>query len=221
MRMHAATWPSSISRIWPYRYNFITGASCSPDECLVYFFDRPYGRDRLVHGTADLTGNFKTGPIQHSVLIGLDGYGNSRNGTLYLEQLGSVNIFNPVFTPQPPLDPSQSVPLPQQDKTRWVGLYAQDMITFPHRVILVAGFRADWTSAIYAAPGTAPNVQSFVKPRVGLVWQFEDGQSVYAQYQQAVDSNNGRSPITLMQSWPLRPPIRLRSDTKCDRTGEE
>ncbi len=129
-------------------------------------------------------------------MFGLDGYANSRNGTLYLETLGSINIFDPVYTEHPPLDPSQSLASDVQDKSRWVGLYGQDMITLPHHLIVVAGFRADWTSAIYGPSSLAPNVQSFVKPRVGLVWQFQDGQSVYAQYQQAVGTNNGRSPMT-------------------------
>jgi len=183
--------------IWPYRYDILSGAPCFPSECLSYFYDRPYGRDRLVHGTADLTGKIKTGPIQHSVLVGLDGYANSRNGTLYLEDLNyAINIYNPVYITQPALDPSQSIAGPTNDKIRWVGLYGQDMITLPHRLIIVAGFRADWTSAIYGPPGLTPNIQSFVKPRVGLVWQFTDGQSVYAQYQQALGTNNGRSPIT-------------------------
>ena len=183
--------------IWPYRYDILSGAPCFPSECLSYFYDRPYGRDRLVHGTVDLTGKFITGPIQHSVLIGLDGYANSRNGTLYLEDLNyAINIYHPVYITQPALDPSQSIVSPTNDKIRWVGLYGQDMITLPHRLIIVAGFRADWTSAIYGPPGLTPNIQSFVKPRVGLVWQFQGAQSVYAQYQQALGTNNGRSPIT-------------------------
>jgi len=115
--------------IWPYRYDILSGASCFPNECLSYYYDRPHGRDRLIHGTADLTGKFKTGPIQHSLLFGLDGYANSRNGTLYLEDLNSsINIYNPAYTAQPPLDPSQSIAADVQDKIRWVALSVQDMI---------------------------------------------------------------------------------------------
>ena len=185
--------------ITPYGSNLSTGADClgSGYECLQYYYNAPHRKYRLVHGSADLTGTFRTGAVRHSVLVGLDGYAAGRTGTQYYEQLAPVNVYNPVFTPEPPLDPSIASPLYTTDETRWVGLYTQDTITLPYRLTLVAGIRADWTSAIYAPPGTQPNVQSFVKPRVGLVWQLSGGQSVYAQYQQAVDANNGRDAATL------------------------
>ena len=185
--------------ITPYGSNLATGADClgSGDECLAYYYNAPHRKYRLVRGSADLTGKFRTGAVQHSVLLGLDGYAAGRTGTQYYEQLTPVNVYNPVFTPAPPLDPSIASPLITTDETRWVGLYAQDTITLPYRLTLVAGVRADWTSAIYAPPGTQPNVQAFVKPRVGLVWQLSGGQAVYAQYQQALDANNGRDPVTL------------------------
>ena len=185
--------------ITPYGSNLSTGADCigSGYECLQYYYNAPHRKYRLVHGSADLTGKFRTGAVQHSVLVGQDGYAAGRTGTQYYEQLAPVNVYNPVFTPAQPLDPSIASPLYTTDETRWVGLYAQDAIALPYRLTLVAGFRADWTSAIYAPPGTQPNVQSFVKPRVGLVWQLSGGQAVYAQYQQALDSNNGRDPVTL------------------------
>ena len=185
--------------ITPYGSNLATGADClgSGNECLAYYYNAPHRKYRLVHGSADLTGKFRTGAVQHSVLVGLDGYAAGRTGTQYYQDLAPVNVYNPVFTPEQPLDPSLASPLFTTDETRWVGLYAQDTITLPFRLTLVAGIRADWTSAIYAPPGTQPNVQSFVKPRVGLVWQLTGGQSVYFQYQQALDSNNGRDPATL------------------------
>ena len=185
--------------ITPYGSNLATGADClgSGQECLQYYYNAPHRKYRLVQGSADLTGKFRTGALRHSVLVGLDGYAAGRTGTQYYEQLAPVNVYNPVFTPAPQLDPTVASPLVTTDETRWVGLYAQDSITLPHRLTLVAGFRVDWTSAIYAPPGTQPNVKSFVKPRVGLVWQLSGGQSVYGQYQQALDSNNGRDPATL------------------------
>ena len=185
--------------ITPYGSNLATGADClgSGNECLAYYYNAPHRKYRLVQGSADLTGKFRTGAVQHSVLVGLDGYAAGRTGTQYYQDLAPVNVYNPVFTLEQPLNPSLASPLITTDETRWVGLYAQDTITFPYRLTLVAGVRADFTSAIYAPPGTQPNVQSFVKPRVGLVWQLSGGQALYAQYQLAVDANNGRDPVTL------------------------
>jgi len=185
--------------ITPYGINLATGADClgSGYECLAYYYNAPHRKYRLVHGSADFTGKFRTGAVQQSVLVGLDGYAAGRTGAQYYEDLAPVNVYNPIFTPEPPLDPSVASPLYTTDETRWVGLYAQDTITLPYRLTLVAGVRADWTSAIYAPPGSRPNVQSFVKPRVGLIWQLSSGQAVYAQYQLALDANNGRDPVTL------------------------
>jgi iron complex outermembrane receptor protein len=185
--------------ITPYGSNLATGADClgSGNECLAYYYNAPHRKYRLVQGSADLTGKFRTGALQHSVLVGLDGYAAGRTGTQYYQDLAPVNVYNPVFTLEQPLNPSLASPLITTDETRWVGLYAQDTITLPYRLTLVAGVRADYTSAIYAPPGTQPNVQSFVKPRVGLIWQLSGGQAVYFQYQQALDANNGRDPATL------------------------
>jgi iron complex outermembrane receptor protein len=185
--------------ITPYGSNLATGADClgSGTECLAYYYNAPHRKYRLVQGSADLTGKFRTGAVRHSVLVGLDGYAAGRTGTQYYQDLAPVNVYKPVFTLEQPLNPSLASPLITTDETRWVGFYAQDTITLPYRLTLVAGVRADFTSAIYAPPGTQPNVQSFVKPRVGLVWQLSDGQAVYFQYQQALDANNGRDPATL------------------------
>jgi iron complex outermembrane receptor protein len=185
--------------ITPYGSNLATGADClgSGNECLAYYYNAPHRKYRLVQGSADLTGKFRTSVLQHSVLVGLDGYAAGRTGTQYYQDLAPVNVYNPVFTLEQPLNPSLASPLITTDETRWVGLYAQDTITLPYRLTLVAGVRADFTSAIYAPPGTQPNVQSFVKPRVGLVWQLSGEQAVYFQYQQALDANNGRDPATL------------------------
>jgi len=185
--------------ITPYGSNLGTGADClgSGNECLSYYYNAPHRKYRLIQGSADLTGKFRTGAVRHSVLVGLDGYATGRTGTQYYQDLAPVNVYNPVFTREQPLNPSLASPLITTDENRWVGLYAQDTITLPNRLTLVAGVRADWTSAIYAPPGSQPNVESFVKPRVGLVWQVSGGQAVYFQYQQALDANNGRDPVTL------------------------
>jgi iron complex outermembrane receptor protein len=61
--------------ITPYGSNLATGADClgSGNECLAYYYNAPHRKYRLVHGSADLTGKFRTGAVRHSVLIGLDG----------------------------------------------------------------------------------------------------------------------------------------------------
>ncbi len=185
----------------PYRGDLGLGATpaqtCSGTAttlCRYYFYARPAGKNKIDQFNVDLTGTFDTGGIKHTVLLGVDSYNARKTGTLYLQQVDSVDIYNPVLGNTPALDKAASLPSEIEDRSRWTSLYLQDQLALGHGVFLVGALRHDRTSAIYAAPGTQPNKQSFTTPRLGAVWQFATNQSVYAQYQDAVSANNGREP---------------------------
>lgn len=165
--------------------------------CRYYFNVRPDGRNKIDQFNVDFTGSFDTGGIQHTVLLGIDSYSARKTGTIYLQQLDSVDIHDPVLGQTPALDTAAAYPSEIEDRSRWTSLYLQDQLALGSGVFLVGALRHDRTSAIYAAPGVAANKQSFTTPRLGAVWQFAANQSVYAQYQDAVSANNGREPTTL------------------------
>ncbi|CAN5447764.1 TonB-dependent siderophore receptor [soil metagenome] len=167
-------------------------------QCRYYFNVRPEGRNKIDQFNVDLTGTFESGGIAHTVLFGIDSYSARKTGTLYLQQLDSVDIDSPVLGHTPALDTAASSPSEIEDRSRWTSVYLQDQLGLGHGVFLVGALRHDRTSAIYAAPGTEPNKKSFTTPRLGAVWQFAPNQSVYAQYQDAVSANNGREPTTLV-----------------------
>lgn len=164
--------------------------------CRYYFYVRPEGANKIDQVNVDFTGNFDTGHIKHTVLLGVDSYRARKTGTTYLQQIDSVDIFNPVLGNTPPLNVATALPAEFEDRSRWTSVYIQDQLALGSGVFLVGALRYDNTSAIYASPGVEPNEQSFTTPRVGAVWQFEPNQSVYAQYQDAVSANNGREPAT-------------------------
>lgn len=185
--------------IAPYRFDYglNPGQTCDgtgANLCRYYFNVRPDADYALNQGTVELFGRVQTGGWSHQLLFGVDAYEGEKTGVAYLQQITSVDVNNPVLGTTPPLDPSLAVPDDRIDRNRWVSVFAQDQIDFGGGLHAVLALRHDATSAIYAAPGTEPNEISFTTPRVGLVWEFNPGQSVYAQYQEALSANNGRNP---------------------------
>jgi len=185
--------------IAPYRINLTTGEDClatNNELCRYYFNDRPRGQYRLLQENVELRGDLQTGKIRHQIIVGGDFYNSRKIGTMYLEQLSSVNIFNPVFPPVPKLDPALSTPLEELDRNRWNSAILQDNVTLTNKLHAVVALRLDSTSAIYDVPGTKPNDDFFATPRVGLVYEVASGHAIYGQYQDAVDTNNGRDPVS-------------------------
>lgn len=188
--------------IAPYRVDL--GAGTTPDAscpgtgnpiCRYYFNVRPEGRYQLDQVNVDLIGKLEAGGLHHTVLLGVDAYSARKTGAMYFQQVSAVDINNPSLGHSAALNLSSPVP-DIDDRNRWTSIYVQDQLTLGQGVFLTAALRHDRTSAIYAAPGTAPNRASFTTPRLGAVWQFAANQAVYAQYQDAVTTNNGRDTVT-------------------------
>lgn len=198
--LYVGLWGSMFENdVWPYRIDLTTGEDCFAargELCRYYFYNRPDGGYRLNQVNVNLQGRERTGWLKHTFLTGFDYYSSNKTGTAYLQQLSSISVFNPVFTPVPPLDRTTALPLITVDRTRWASGYLQDAVDLGRGLRVVAAVRFDGTSAIYASPGTKPNEQTFVTPRVGVVWALGQRQSLYGQYQEAVSANNGRDPNT-------------------------
>lgn len=182
--------------VTPYRVNLTTGDDCfatSGQLCRYYYYARPNGRYKLDQITADLTGSVATGPLTHKLAFGFEYYSDAKSGTMYFQQLSSVNVFNPVLGNTPPLDTATALPLDTIDRNQWYSVYGEDQVDFGSGIHAVVALRHDWTSAIYAAPGTAPNTVGFTSPRVGLVYEFASGHTFYGQFQRSLATNNGRN----------------------------
>lgn len=182
-----------------YGMGMLPGQTCpgtGDPLCRYYFGVRPDGRYKVDQLNADLTGKFQTGGIGHTVLVGFDTYRTKKTGTTYMQQISSVDVFNPVLGNTPGLDTTMSMPQDYDDYSRWTSFYVQDQLALGNGVFLTGALRHDRTNAVFGVPGTEPNKQSFTTPRLGAVWQFAPNQSVYAQYQDAVGANNGRDTVT-------------------------
>jgi iron complex outermembrane recepter protein len=185
--------------VTPYRVNLNDFSDCLETRnqlCRYYYYVRPDGKYRLDQFTLDLAGKITLAGFSHQLLFGVDTYRSYKEGTTYLQQLPSVDINNPVLGNTPRLDTATALPLDTVDRTQWTSVYVQDQIALGAGVHLVGALRYDRTRAVFASPGTPLNEQSFTSPRVGVVWEFKTGQSIYGQYQDSVAANNGRNPVS-------------------------
>ncbi len=188
----AATHDADIT---PYRVDLTTGGDCFQEYgglCRYYYYVNPRGQYRLHQENVEFHGVLKQSIVRHQLLFGGDFYSQDKKGTLYFQQLAGINIFHPVFTPQPKLDIGTALAAPTIDINDWNSGYLQDNISIGQHLHVVGAVRLDGMAAIYGDPSTPLNKQFFASPRVGVVWQFQHSASIYGQFQDAVDANNGR-----------------------------
>lgn len=166
--------------------------------------------DRVNYGTnLDLTGQFKTGLLDHKVLAGFDLYRYNSSplpGAAYFgtspgaPAIPSINIFNPQYN----FDYRTFLSTAQEFNTgkefnHWYGVYFQDQITLWDKLHIMGGGRYDWTH--YGNNWNDPSGIEFQKdranyfsPRVGILYQPWEWLSVYGNFVDALGLNNsGRS----------------------------
>jgi len=140
---------------------------------------------------------FDTGPLQHTLLMGLD-YQNTSTDTL----LGSgtytagptLDIFNPVY--------GAAVPVPAYttdgtSRSEQTGVYLQEQMKWDKWVLLLGG-RYDWasTDSTTKTLRTGAKSQSSLDSkaftgRIGLVYLFDNGLAPYASYAESFNPQSG------------------------------
>lgn len=150
----------------------------------------------------NVVGEFSTGSIDHTVLLGVDynrredvgniGRGFGTNFT--------INIFDPVYgtVPQPDFS-TEPIFFDSDTYTDAVGIYVQDQIDVLENLHILAGLRYDTVTQRTVnqpslfVPDASENTQTndaFV-PRVGVVYQPIEPISLYTSYSQSFAPNSG------------------------------
>nr|WP_242044427.1 TonB-dependent siderophore receptor [Anabaena azotica] len=143
----------------------------------------------------NIVGNFKTGSIEHKLLFGIDlsrdiSYDEGRN---YLQELGSIDIFNPVYR----RDSAGAILEEFTDEptiSEGLGFYLQDQISLTENLKLVLGGRFDIvTQEIENSFGetTAFQQDEAFSPRIGIVYQPSQAVSLYANYSRSFQQVTG------------------------------
>jgi iron complex outermembrane recepter protein len=150
----------------------------------------------------DLTFKFKTGPVQHQLLAGMElAHEDSRLSGIDSELTPApVDLFNPNYF-EGPIPPTEFIDR-FVDRSTTVGVYLQDQVTLLPNLKLLIGGRYDFINAISETdsqflPDPAENFRSSdefydeaFSPRVGIVYQPIKPISLYASFSQSFVPNN-------------------------------
>jgi iron complex outermembrane receptor protein len=169
---------------------------------------RPLGRidtrENLVTGQVNLTGKFKTGSIEHTLLAGMDAdhyitkaYNYDVQGKIY----DSINILDPnKFVPRTDIPVANKVTFVETPLNRF-GAYVQDLISITDKLKLLAGVRwslqespAATTTHLLKNDSVSKNTyrsDNAFSPKIGLVYKLKPTLAFFASYSNSFSINNG------------------------------
>ncbi len=154
----------------------------------------------------DLIGKFKTGFIQHQILIGFNYQNYFFDDLSIYASAPSIDLFDPIYDASAitEFDPDQGSGR-STDRRNTFGLYLQDQVTLLSNLKLLIGGRYDFIrqNSIFQpvdvdgrTPLGEPTRNSFYNeafsPRVGLVYQPIEPVSLYTSFSQSFFPNNTR-----------------------------
>jgi iron complex outermembrane recepter protein len=187
-----------------YRKSSFKGYSSDPElvNGRQLLFVNPAGglltRQRRYRDFAELSGKFSTGALTNHILIGADAYDYQLDTlqlryrpTLATAPVYAINIYNPVYGATPG---ALTVLNDQTEKQKAYGVYVQDQIDLTEQWKALIGLRYDhFTQDFSFRTGALPVSQSGSKtnPRVGLVYAFNQQNSIYASFSRGYRPNTG------------------------------
>ncbi|MEH2108590.1 TonB-dependent siderophore receptor [Nostoc sp.] len=156
----------------------------------------------------DLISNFRTGSIEHQVLVGLEwnkyiyGYDYLRSSTLVTP---SIDLFNPVYGASQPSEFDEAASRDRFERNT-IALYLQDQVTLLPNLKLLVGGRYDFIhrknrSQQLDSFGRDPIDDATVErlydeafsPRVGIVYQPLPPISIYASYSRSFNPSSSQT----------------------------
>ena len=133
---------------------------------------------------SQIQASFKTGPVDHVVLAGLDYQNLNRDSFRWLGTVPNLDLFNPVYAQTiPPLAVFQSFDI----EDRQTGLYLQDQLRLDNWILTLGG-RYDWSESKNENRRTNTVTEQDDKAftgRAGLGYQFENGIAPYVSYSES------------------------------------
>ncbi len=166
------------------------GPAVAENDPTVYSRASYATREQLNDWTFDnrLTGHFDTGPLHHSILLGVDRQ-VAHSAELYtFGPATNIDVFNPVYGTMP--TPANPYVVPsytgvgygtaqfEETRTRQQGIYAQDQISVGDLRVTLSG-RQDWTRQTL---GTDVQHDQKFTWRAGALYATRIGLSPYVSY---------------------------------------
>ncbi|KML43880.1 TonB-dependent receptor [Burkholderia cepacia] len=135
---------------------------------------------------------FGTGPLEHTLLFGLQFDRQTTTNSVWLALAPSLNLYHPVYRPVTAAifsGPTSLGHVDQYTAMNGFGAYAQDQIRW-QRWTLTLGGREDWVNARFddrtAGTQKQQDVSAF-SGRVGLTYEGDAGLSPYVSYSTSFD----------------------------------
>jgi iron complex outermembrane receptor protein len=192
-----------ITEAWTVRQNFkYSNSRASYQSLYTAFNPRPVFNDdgrtverniwsshpKATSPTLDtqVQGRFRTGPLQHVILGGLDVQQATITGDQGFDLAPAIDVYAPVYGhyTEPALSPMDKNTQSQR------GLYAQDQIKIKERLVALVGGRRDW--AKNETVGSTDNVDMAASTgRAGLVYLTPAGVAPYVSYAQSFNPMTG------------------------------
>ncbi|MEO0987921.1 MAG: TonB-dependent receptor [Cyanobacteria bacterium J06639_14] len=148
----------------------------------------------------NLVGEFNTGDIEHTVLVGVDLF-RQTDGALLRSDLFSpvlLNIFDPIYGNAADQDP-ESIPIiaDTESEIDALGIYLQDQVSLSDNLKLLLGIRYDTfdqenisNPSLFVPVATESSLsEDAFSPRVGLVYQPIEEVSLFASYSRSFAPN--------------------------------
>jgi iron complex outermembrane recepter protein len=141
----------------------------------------------------DITGKFKTGSVQHQLLIGFDLFKQDNDENFESRPIASIDLFDPVYGAVSDLPDFVSRTLEVSES---LGFYVQDQITVLENLKFLIGGRFDLTRQKITdlLDPSASNEQSSsaFSPRLGIVYQPIKPISLYASFTRSFNPLAGK-----------------------------
>jgi iron complex outermembrane receptor protein len=163
---------------------------------------RTQAKDNYFIQQLDLTGAFKTGKLDHKVLVGADVENFKTQTTVYnsFANYDTVNIFENYNTAAEPVIPTLSKNTLTTAPISRFGIYAQDLISFSEKWKALAGIRysyQDTESNVYkysdlSNAATVNNDGAF-SPKLGIIFQPTTNHTLFASYSNSFELNTGQN----------------------------
>ncbi len=157
-------------------------------------------KENYAMGQLDLTGQFKTNTITHTLLAGTDFDQYNTQTTAYqaLTKYDSTNIYQPNLFKSRTDIPSLKVNTITTAPINRLGIYVQDLISFSEKLKFLAGLRYSYqqTTSNVLTLSTNKSVETTTfdgafTPRFGLVYQPSVAMSIFGSYANSFAINTG------------------------------
>jgi iron complex outermembrane recepter protein len=140
----------------------------------------------------NVVGNFRTGSIQHQVLLGFDLFRENDRGIFRFRNIAPLDLFNPVYGA-----PIGNITASFNDITTTdaLGIYVQDQISLTNNLDILLGGRFDLVEQRFkdyldSANNTTAQDDAF-SPRIGVVYRPVEPISLYASFSRAFQPVGG------------------------------